>query len=85
SAEVILFGSRSRHDEHEFSDWDVLVVIGENLTDKNKIEIHNKIFEIELETGEIINSIIHTRKEWNNPLMQATPFYHNVLQEGVPL
>ena len=37
---------------------------------------------------DIINLIksakqIHTRKEWSSPLLQAMPFYTNVMNEGV--
>ncbi|QTA86302.1 nucleotidyltransferase domain-containing protein [Desulfonema magnum] len=85
SSEIILYGSRSRGQEDAFSDWDILVVTEENLTQNEKIEIHNKIFEIELETGEIISAVIHTRDEWNRPLMQLTPFYQNVINEGIPI
>lgn len=85
SSEIILYGSRARKEETAFSDWDILIVIDDNLTENKKIEIHGKLFEIELETGEIINSIIHTKREWTNPLMQATPFYHNVTKEGITL
>ncbi|MFH0812682.1 MAG: nucleotidyltransferase domain-containing protein [Pseudomonadota bacterium] len=85
SAEIILFGSRSRGEEKAYSDWDILIIIDDPVREKEKIEIQNKIFEIELQSGEIINSIIHTRKEWNNPLLQATPFYRNVMSEGVPV
>ena len=85
SAEIILFGSRSRSEENFQSDWDILILINDPVSEKEKIEIHNKIFEIELQSGEIINSIIHTREEWENPLFQATPFCRNVMDEGVSL
>jgi predicted nucleotidyltransferase len=85
SSEIILYGSRARKEEKAFSDWDILIIIDDNLTENQKIAIHDKLFEIELKTGKIINSIIHTKREWTNPLMQATPFYHNVTKEGITL
>jgi hypothetical protein len=33
--------------------------------------------------GEIINAIIHTRQEWNDPLMKSTPFFQNIVKEGI--
>ena len=83
-AQVIFFGSRARGDERSFSDWDILILIEKDITEIQKIELHDKLYEIELKTGEIINTIIHTRREWNHPLMQITPFYQNVVREGVP-
>jgi len=85
SAKIILFGSRSRGEEKDYSDWDILIIINDEISEKRKIELQNKIFEIELRSGEIINSIIHTSEEWNNRLVQATPFYRNVISEGVSL
>jgi predicted nucleotidyltransferase len=85
SAQVIFFGSRARGDERSFSDWDILILIEKDITEIQKIELHDKLYEIELKTGEVINAIIHTRREWNHPLMRITPFYQNVEQEGVPV
>jgi len=85
SSEIILYGSRARRDETAFSDWDILIIIDDELTEKQKVEIQDELFEIELRTGEIINSIIHTKREWTDPLMEATPFYHNVTKEGITL
>ena len=82
SAKMIFYGSRSKGHEEEWSDWDILILTDENLTEKKKIELHNKIFETELATGEIIHSVIHTKREWQNPLMKITPFYQNVVREG---
>jgi predicted nucleotidyltransferase len=83
SAEVILFGSRSRHEENADSDWDILVIVEKDISEKEKIAINYKIFDVEIASGEVINAIIHTRKEWNSPLLQAMPFYTNVMNEGV--
>jgi len=85
SAKIILFGSRSRGTAGQSSDWDVLIIIDKVISEKEKIELHNKIFEIELACGEIINTIIHTRQEWNDPLMKSTPFFQNVVKEGIPV
>lgn len=83
STKIILYGSRSRGDYKLSSDWDILIVINDDLQEREKIEIQNKIYDIELKTGDIINSIIHTEREWYNPLMQATPFFANVKKEGI--
>jgi len=85
ASKIILFGSRCRDDDNMFSDWDILVIVDKNLEEKEKIEIHNRIYEIELKTGEILNSIIHTTSEWNSPLMQATPFFKNVQKDGIDI
>lgn len=83
SAEIILFGSRSRGEENAHSDWDILVIVEKDISEKEKIAINNKIFDVEITSGEVINAIIHTRREWSSPLLQAMPFYTNVMNEGV--
>jgi hypothetical protein len=83
SAKIIQFGSRSRGTAGQSANWDVLIIINEGISEKEKIELHNKIFEIELACGEIINAIIHTRQEWKYPLMKSTPFFQNVVKEGI--
>ena len=85
SSEIIFYGSRSKGHQTDDSDWDILVIIDEDLTEKRKIDIHNKLFEIELESGEIIHSLIHTKQEWQNPLMQVTPFYQQIVKEGISI
>jgi predicted nucleotidyltransferase len=85
SAEIIFYGSRSRGHEENYADWDILILTDENLTENKKIELHNKIFDIELANGEIIHAVIHAKKEWQDPLMQITPFHQNVMREGIPI
>lgn len=40
---IILFGSRSRKDHDEQSDYDILVIVKQNLSIKEKIEYESKI------------------------------------------
>ena len=81
-AEVILYGSRARGKAHSDSDWDFLI-----LTDRNSNEltdmIRHKIYEVEWESGEVLSSIVRSRKEWNSRKYRLLPFHHNVDREGV--
>jgi predicted nucleotidyltransferase len=81
-AEVILYGSRARGTEHSDSDWDFLILTDINtneLTDR----IRHKIYEVEWETGEVLSSIIRSRREWNSRKYRLLPFRRNVDKEGV--
>ena len=80
---IVLYGSRARGDAKTDSDWDLLILINKNLTEKEKLKIQHTLYEVELEADEIINAIIHSENEWNNPLMQVSPFYENVKKEGI--
>ena len=85
NANILLYGSRARGEANKDSDWDFLIVIDGDLSEREKLEMRYKLFEIEWEMEEIISSIIHTQKEWNQPIMQITPFYQNVIREGISI
>ena len=82
-AQVILFGSRARGDHSEQSDWDFLILLEQEATEKKKREIRDKIFEIELKTNEIISSIIEQKNEWSK--FQVTPLFKNIKREGLSI
>lgn len=84
NAQIILYGSRARGDNHKGSDWDVLVII-----DKPKAGLDDyrrlcyPVYYKGLDFGEEINASLYTRKEWES----APPsiFKHNVTHEGIYL
>ena len=80
---IILYGSRAIGDVQKDSDWDFLILIDKDIPEKEKLKIRYALFEIEWETDEVISSIIHSKNEWSNPIMQATPFYRNIVKEGI--
>lgn len=83
-AHVILFGSRARGDAHEDSDWDVLVLLNQDaITSVDMDHISYPIRELGWELDEMINPIMFTRHEWE--AKSFTPFYKNVMKEGVVL
>ena len=80
-AQVILFGSRARGDHSGESDWDFLILLCLEDTETIKRKIRDKLFEIELETDEIISSIIENKKKWGN--YKVTPLFKNIEKEGL--
>jgi uncharacterized protein len=65
TARVILFGSFARGDNREESDVDILVLVdNDNITYRQKKEITDRIYDLELETGKIISPIVKPKKEW---------------------
>ncbi|MDP2861704.1 MAG: nucleotidyltransferase domain-containing protein [Desulfobacterales bacterium] len=83
SAEVILYGSRARDDYLEHSDWDFLVLVDGSVDTTRTDRIRHALFEIELETDQIISSIIRSRQEWNSPKYSVVPLHKNVEREGI--
>lgn len=80
---ILLYGSRARSDFSQDSDWDFLILVDKTLNEYEKIALKNKLYDIELESDQVINSVIHSTIEWNRPEMRVTPFYKNVIKEGI--
>lgn len=84
NARAILFGSRARGDARCDSDWDILLLLDkENITFHDKEYISYPIFELGWEIDAMIHPIMYTTKEWESK--SHTPFYKNVMKEGVVL
>lgn len=85
SAEVILYGSRVRDDYREYSDWDFLVLLDGPVNSARTDRIRRALFEIEVDTDQILSSIVRNRKEWNSPKYSVVPLRKNIEQEGIRL
>lgn len=84
-AKIILYGSEARGDSQPGSDIDVLILVNrESLTFKEITDITYPLYDIELETDITISPLVHTQKEWDNRPFN-TPFYLNVVNEGIVL
>jgi uncharacterized protein len=79
-AEIILFGSRARGDYASESDWDFLILLNNPVTLEAEELIRNKIYDIELETDEVITSIIEQKSEWEK--YEEALIYKNIEKQG---
>lgn len=81
---VYAFGSKARGDYGEWSDFDVLVVV----KDREPL-IENKIMGIfveeEFRSGMIFTPVIKDLKAFENEKSLKTPFYENIMKEGILL
>ena len=83
-AKVVLFGSRARGDAKKDSDWDLLILIdSQNIREKEDL-FRDKIYDLELETGEIISMFVYNNKDWTSR-HKITPLYKSIKKEGVVL
>ena len=83
-ARAILFGSRARGDARADSDWDILILLDkERVTPEDMDTISYPIRELGWELDEMLNPIMFTASEWE--AKSFTPFYKNVMKEGIPL
>ena len=84
-AEIILFGSEARGDARPDSDIDLLVLLsGDKKSVDRELEISGQTMLLEIETGVIISSKIYLKNDWENRPF-VTPFYLNVMREGIAL
>jgi len=80
-AEVILFGSRARGDFRQDSDWDFLILLERPLSPALKDLIREKLYQLELDTNEVISSLVHNKQEWES--RSVMPIYQVIQLEGI--
>ena len=83
SAEIILYGSRAREDFHESSDWDFLILVDGIVDSIRTDRVRHAIYNVELETNEILSSIVKSLQEWQSPKFRSIPLHENVDREGI--
>jgi predicted nucleotidyltransferase len=84
-AEVILYGSYARGEQTEESDIDLLILLDKDeVSFKDQKKIAHPLYYIEFETGFIISPLVLGKKDWHTR-HSITPFYDNVMHEGVRL
>lgn len=84
-AKTILYGSEARGDARPDSDIDLLILIdGDTMTLAQEEEITLPLYELELKSGIAISPMIVLKKLWDNRPFK-TPFYINIINEGIVL
>ena len=84
NAQAILFGSRARGTAHAESDWDILILLDKDrVTYEDYSQVAHPFNILGWDIDAMISPIIYTKKAWEEA--SFTPFYKNVMSEGVLL
>ena len=81
-ADVILYGSRARGDEHPDSDWDILILVNSKTDLDYERIFRHRLYEIELETGEAFSISVYNKNDWRSKYWM-TPLFQNIAREGL--
>ena len=83
---IILYGSYARGDYNNNSDIDIMILVELPETEIKKIEndIYDVAFEIEINTGINISSVIKNRAQFEY-WVDTLPYYRNVRDEGITI
>ena len=81
---IILFGSRVRGDEKPYSDYDVLLVVGERERDLLDA-VHDAVMDALVATGRLVSPKVFRRRDYDRFSAIPTPFFKNVSREGIAL
>lgn len=80
----ILYGSEARGEARPDSDIDILVILPDNREAYawRKIEITERLYDVELSTGVTISPLIVLKSMWER---MVTPFTLNVAHDGIEI
>jgi predicted nucleotidyltransferase len=85
TATAILYGSRATGKAKKNSDWDILILLDKaSVSIKDEQLFRHNLYDIELDTGESISTLVYAMQDWNTRL-SVTPIYQDVKQKGIIL
>ena len=84
-AKLILYGSQATGRATSESDVDLLILLPEPATTIRQRSIRSLLYDVALEQGVVISSIIRHVDTWYSPLCQAMPLHQAIDREGIEI
>ncbi len=84
-AEIILYGSRARGTARADSDWDFLILLPDTVNKTLEMRIKDALYDIELETGMVLSSIVRSKKEWFSSRYRVVPLRKEIEKDGIAI
>jgi len=82
-SDVYLYGSRARKSAKKSSDWDILILLNNQRVNFDfEKRIIDALYEIEIETGEVISPLVYSKNEWNLN-HSVTSLFENINRDGI--
>lgn len=85
NAKIILYGSKARGDDEEFSDIDLLILIDSQINRNIKEEITEIKYKMELKYDVLFGTIIENIDFWKSAIANAIPLHWNIEREGISI
>ncbi len=80
---VVLFGSKARGSDTRESDIDLLILTRETLDQAAKARIVEALFDLQLELGVVLSTLVAGIDEWERGYFQVLPIHSEVDRDGV--
>ncbi len=84
-AEIILYGSRARGTARFDSDWDFLILLPDTVNKALEMRIKDALYDIELDTGMVLSSIVRSKKEWSSSRYRVMPLHKEIEKDGIAI
>jgi predicted nucleotidyltransferase len=82
---MVLYGSAAREEQDKESDIDVLILTEHFLPRRERHAITDAVFEINLQHGTNISSLVIDRESWESGPVSILPLHDVIVEQGIPL
>jgi len=80
---IYVFGSRAKGTARPDSDYDLLLVVSDAFSLKDKDALYDTVLDLLLETGRLVSLKLFRERAFQRLRAMGTPFMTHVLREGM--